>query len=156
MVLRILRRTPEKYLYGLSCVELRSREGAIGEPFGLYRPSERSIHLYSLPVVWRMSEFAENSQASVEGYFADVERHEDHVWIRWPSDPLLSLWFFFEVFAHELGHHFRNQYRSKRSAFGRTVDEEIVADLHANRLKVRVITQWRNRNRAEGRKSQDA
>ncbi|HYC92426.1 MAG TPA: hypothetical protein VEO54_24670 [Thermoanaerobaculia bacterium] len=36
--------------------------------------------------------------------------------IRWPSRALLAVWFVVEVLAHELGHHYRNQYRIRRGS----------------------------------------
>lgn len=134
LLLTLLQLIPEKYLYGLSKVELRAREGEIGEPFGDYR-DDSSMRLYSLPLVWRMTSWSEGGLKGYAEYNARVERHDSEVIVHWPDARDLSFWFYFSVFAHELGHHFRNQYKSKRKIWGRARDEELVAETHRIRVQ---------------------
>ncbi len=134
-VLRLLRQIPEKYTYGLARVELRARAGEIGKPFGLYLPRDKAILLYSLPTTWHLPSLSKGMLAGLRQYFPQIEQKKDEVVVRWPSEPIFMLWFFYEVVAHELGHHYRNQYRSKRKKSLRAMDHELVADLHARRLK---------------------
>lgn len=56
----------------------------------------------------------------------------------------MSVWFYCEVFAHELGHHFRNQYRYKRKR-AEIIKEELVADLHARRFKESLFKEYMKR-----------
>lgn len=135
LILRLLRQIPEKYIYGLARVELRAREGEIGKPFGLYLPRDKAIYLYSLPTTWHLPSLSKGMLAGLRQYFPQIEQKEKEVIVRWPSVEVFMLWFFLEVFAHELGHHYRNQYRSKRKKSLRMLDHELVADLHARRIK---------------------
>lgn len=134
-VLRLLSQIPEKYIYGLSRVELRARTGEIGKPFGLYLPRDKAIYLYSLPTTWHVPAISKGVLAALRQYSPQIEHKENEVIVRWPDEDIFMLWFFYEVVTHELGHHYRNQYRSKRKKSLRTMDHELVADLHARRLK---------------------
>ncbi len=135
LILRLLRQIPEKYIYGLARVELRARAGEIGKPFGLYQPRDKAIYLYSLPTTWHLPSIGKGLLASLQQYYAQIEQKENEVIVHWPCEPILMLWFFLEIFAHELGHHYRNQYRSKRKISLRRLDKELVANLHARRIK---------------------
>ena len=42
-------RLPLEYFYGLKEIELRAREGVIGDPFGMYSSHTKQIILYSVP-----------------------------------------------------------------------------------------------------------
>ncbi|HVF10993.1 MAG TPA: hypothetical protein VNA16_09340 [Abditibacteriaceae bacterium] len=132
----LFKRIPLKYLYGLRRIELRSRgNDEIGHPYGSYRPGEKVIVLYSLPYEWRFPGYnAGNVYSSFRRFCAEITEDDDSVIVRWPDPKKLSYWFYSDVFAHELGHHFRWQYRHKNGRFGRLRDEELVAELHAERL----------------------
>ena len=129
-------KVPPEYLYGIARIELRPRptEG-IGKPFASYLPGEKVIHLYSLPMTWM---YERRPPATfLDGmtrFFAFVTERGSETWVVWPAREVLAVWYFIEVFAHELGHHYRNQYRIRRgSARGRR-HEEFVADLHSARF----------------------
>lgn len=116
-----------------------ARAGEIGKPFGLYQPRDKAIYLYSLPTTWHLPSLSKGMLAGLRQYFPQIEQKEKEVIVRWPSVEIFMLWFFLEVFAHELGHHYRNQYRSKRKKSLRMLDHELVADLHARRIKELVL-----------------
>jgi len=143
---RLLRTVPEEYLYGLSRIELRARESIdIGCPFGMYIGDEKAIFLYSLPLEWRLPSLSGWLERSLNEFFAETTTTGKEILVRWPNKNLLSLWFYCEVFAHELGHHFRNQYRHKRKR-GDLIREELVADLHARRFKERLYEEFLRRS----------
>ena len=57
----------------------------------------------------------------------------------------MSLWFFLEVLAHELGHHHVEHYRAKNSRVGGWNHEEFIADLHALRIRRAEFRRFRQR-----------
>ena len=127
---------PAEYLYGIDRIELRPRPSEwIGKPFASYLPGEKAIILYSLPMAWMYEKRPEEAfLARMQRFFAFVTEHNSATWVVWPGPEVLAVWYFIEVLAHELGHHFRNQYRIRRgSARGRR-HEEFVADLHSARF----------------------
>ncbi len=129
-----LRRVPEKYLYGLAQIELRARSSDIGHPFGVYLPDEKAILLYSLPEVWHLPRAGSWLLNSLHRFYADVREVEDGLEVRWPEEGFIAVWFFYAVLAHELGHHYAEQYRRKNRQPVGVVHEEIVAGLHARRI----------------------
>jgi hypothetical protein len=46
ILVRLLKHVPVEYFYGLSRIELRARQGKIGDPFGAYGRDEKAIILY--------------------------------------------------------------------------------------------------------------
>ena len=140
----ILRQIPLEYLYGLSRIELRARTSDVGVPFGQYRRDEKAIILYSLPSLWIFPSLNPTMRHSLSRFYAKIEpTPEGLVCVTWPKDCLMSLWFYCEVMAHELGHHYRWQYRHRNGRKGSRVDEEIVADLHAKRLTDQILQKGR-------------
>ena len=130
----VLRELPEKYVYGLSRIELRARgTDAIGQPYGVYRLDEKAIILYSLPVRWELEYLRSEREAELRQFGADISTSASISSIQWMENGHLSHWYYCCIFAHEMGHHFRNQYKNRRKV-GSDVDEELVADLHAKRL----------------------
>jgi hypothetical protein len=135
IVTKMLAEIPEKYVYGLSRVELRARKSTeIGEPFGLYLIDEKAIFLYSLPSEWSLPSMTLGFELELRAFYPEIIRSDNCVTVRWPNTDVMSLWFYCCVLTHELGHHFRNQYRYKRKQ-ALHADEEMVAQLHAERLK---------------------
>ncbi len=131
---RWLQEIPEKYIYGLSGVELRARKTeAIGQPYGSYRLDEKVIILYSLPTKWNLQHLRPTRTQEFRRFGARVSTAGSNSSITWPNVEALSHWFCTAILAHELGHHFRNQYKQRRKV-GSDIDEELVADLHAIRL----------------------
>ena len=109
-----LKNLPVEYLYGLSRIELRARQGSeIGRPFGSYWNDERAIILYSLPTVWRLQGISKEFAKSLARFYADFKFEEEVVMVSWPNEAVMGLWFYCDVFAHELGHHFVEQYQNK-------------------------------------------
>lgn len=134
---RLLRsEVPLEYLHGLRRIEMRPRLEEVGEPFAYYLPDEKAIILYSLPQEWTWSgdDLPELFILTMERVSADVRYRGKHVHIRWPDRATLALWFFVEVLAHELGHHYRNQYRIRRGSGRHRRHEELVAGLHSERF----------------------
>jgi hypothetical protein len=140
MVRGFLRLLPTEYVYGLKAIELRPRPGAVGQPYGLYRPGEKTIILYSLPMAWELptaeSAGGEPSGGEIEMrdlFLADIREHDGARFVHWPSIGCLAWWFSTTVLAHELGHHHRYQYRFQhRPSVG--LEEEIMAQIHALRI----------------------
>lgn len=130
-----LRTIPVEYLYGLTHIELRARqEKRIGKPFGKYRPREKTIILYSLPMNWVIDELAISHRENMETLGAEVMRKEDGWHVHWPSKASIGLWYFEEVLTHELGHHFAEQYKKKRGRIRGHRFRELNAELHSFRL----------------------
>ncbi len=126
---------PQEYLYGISRIELRPRQGPeIGQPYGVYFTDEKSIILYSLPLEWRFSELSESSAIRFERAGAKVEHHDKETKVKWESRSRLAFWFFTNVVIHELGHHYRHQYKISVGSPGSTWHEEYQADIHAKRI----------------------
>jgi len=127
---------PIEYLYGLTAIELRARQGKIvGQPYGLYRPGEKCIVLYSLPMEWQWTEISAHTISKMRAYGASVVENENRVTVVWGSRLQLAIWFFSDVLAHELGHHYRNQYQISLGGPGAVPHEECVAELHARRIE---------------------
>ena len=58
---RLFDRIPIEYLYGLRRIELKPRlNNEVGNPFGLYLPSEKTIRLFSLPTEWRLKHLSDS------------------------------------------------------------------------------------------------
>ena len=127
---------PAEYLYGIERIELRARPGEwIGRPFAYYLPDEKAIILYSLPLSWMYEKRPEEAfLARMQRFFAFVSVRGSETWVVWPNREVLAVWYFIEVFAHELGHHFRTQYRIRRGSQRGRRHEEFVADLHSARF----------------------
>ena len=110
----LLTRIPVEYLYGLSRIELRAwQRPAVGEPFARYRIRTRDILLFSLPPVRYCKPLDPYFRASYEKFDAVIDQEGEGFRISWRSPAALSLWFYCEIFTHELGHHFVEQYRAK-------------------------------------------
>ncbi len=75
-------------------------------------------------------------QRSVAQFGATVSKVDDHVEINWlvSENARLDQWFCAEVLTHELGHHFVEQYKTKRGGNRKSIHHEIVADIHSQRL----------------------
>jgi hypothetical protein len=126
---------PIEYLHGLQRIEMRPRMGEVGEPFAWYLPDERAILLYSLPEEWTWEpDVPEEYLAKLRRMFAEITVSKTSVHVRWPDRAVLALWFFVEVLAHELGHHYRYQYRIRRGSARARQHEEFVARLHSERF----------------------
>ena len=130
------REIPAEYLLGLSRIELRARPTyAVGEPYAYYTPDEKAIILYSLPMAWSWrSKPKDSTLATMKRFYAFVDESGPGAVVMWPGVEVLGLWFFIEVLAHELGHHYKAQYRIRRGAAMRHRHGEAVADLHSARF----------------------
>jgi hypothetical protein len=138
---------PVEYIYGLDRIELRARKGnRIGKhPFAEYWRDEKVIILYSLPMNWVVDSMPADRRRSVESFSAEVQREGKEWHVRWLSEAGLTMWFFTEVFLHELGHHFAEQYKKKRGRIGGRKFNELNADLHALRLSRDAFKRFRRR-----------
>jgi hypothetical protein len=140
---KILRHTPIEYIYGLKHIELRPRPSSteVGSPYGCYFPKDKIIQLFSLPLVWKFNSISDRFQREMENFGAKVTRFDDHVEIDWltPENARLARWFCAVVLTHELGHHFVEQYQTKRGRIGKIAHEEIVAEIHSFRLWDRLV-----------------
>ena len=135
---------PLEYLYGLKQIELRPRADQVGNPYGFYSPGEKLIVLYSAPRVWELGRVSDEPSllgqiAVLEDYGAQVRRDRNKLMVHWPESVGLEKLYFWQVFLHELGHHYSNQWkrRRKRPPWGRY--QEIVAELHRHKLSAHAV-----------------
>jgi hypothetical protein len=134
-----------EYLYGLRRIELRSRRSnRIGEPFGCYLFRERVVVLYSLPLVWTLDGLSNGWKEQLTAYHAEVHKEDKDIHVSWPSDTLLDLWFWDQVFIHELGHHFVEQYKERNGRVRRRSAHEGLANLHVGRYLNRRMRRLRS------------
>ena len=139
---------PPAYIYGLKAIELSPRQGDVGAPYGVYRPSEKRIRLYSCPPrCWRFSSAVWPRHTGLLSRGAHIiTSHEDKasVLVEWHDHDDLEM-FYIHVLFHELGHHYVEQYRSSRGRPETRKRNEIVADLHdvkiSTHLKRRIAKQ---------------
>lgn len=139
-----LRLLPAAQLRELERIELRAREGDVGDPFALYRREERDILVYSTPAdEWWMSSLHDECARDLDRVGAGVIRHKHGVSIHFGDGAMQA--FMRDVLAHEIGHHVRNTTVARYPRVARTADEEAVADLHARRTRTRLATPPRGR-----------
>lgn len=136
-VRNVLRAVPPSYVYGVKSVELRARRHAIGERFGLYRPDERCIHLYSCPPsIWMIGGAKPGTGSGLRRWGAIVTSDAmvpTRLVINWP-DPW-ALWnFYLDTLLHELGHHRAYQYAASRPRPATRWRNEDRADLHSHKI----------------------
>ena len=140
-----LRHLPIEYLYGLKRIELLPRTSAeIGRPYASYVVSEKAIRIYSLPMIWSWEDMFTDmlGQWDMRNRFgAEISRQGKGVTVKWPNRQCRELWFFVNVFMHELGHHYRNQYPSMTKRAARK-HEEIIANLHSQRYFRKVFRKY--------------
>ena len=132
---RLFDQIPIKYLYGLRRIELKQRLNSdVGNPFGLYSPNEKTIKLFSLPTEWKLKHLSNSVRFSLEKFYADITEEDKFIVVRWKNVEVMCLWYYCDVFTHELGHHFKMQYYHKNGGFGSYQHQEFVAELHAKRF----------------------
>lgn len=149
-IARLLPTLPAEYVYGLSRVELRARQGTeIGEPFGWYGRDEHAIILYSLPTTWKLPGGVSRQFAhTLRRFHAELTFDDNAVTVSWINEEVMGLWFYCEVFTHELGHHFSCQYESRNGRIRGKRFREIVADLQARRFTEELFSRYRSRKAA--------
>ena len=81
----LLPEVPLKYLYGLKAIELRGRQGPIGDQFGMYFPDEKTVRLFSLPLEWRFTRISNWLRRSLTTNGAEVPEGEDGVHVSRPK-----------------------------------------------------------------------
>jgi hypothetical protein len=141
------REVPIEYLNGLTRIELRPRQGIVGDPFACYLPDEKAIILYSLPMEWTWDYVPPTDLiAKMFRFFALIEQTDDGLNIRWPAREVFGLWFFVAVVAHELAHHYRRQYRIRRGSLRDRRYEEFVAELHSERFFAALRKRYKRQN----------
>jgi hypothetical protein len=137
-----LRIVPPAYVYGLKAVELSPRRGDVGAPYGVYLRGEKRIRLYSCPPrFWRFSSAAWPQHEGVLSRGARlVGSDEDKatVLVEWLDRDNLEM-VYIHVLFHELGHHYVNQYRSSRGRPKTRKTNEIVADLHDDKISIHLM-----------------
>jgi hypothetical protein len=149
---RFLSWLPLAYLHKLRQIELRPRVSArVGRPFALYDPGERMVILYSLPLRWAWPGVKPNNGllSGMRAAGATVHVEPSAVMIEWQSIKQLAVWFWGEVVAHELSHHFRQAFRARRSK-GSKETEEILACVYGDRLWRAIRQRLRERRKRAG------
>jgi hypothetical protein len=139
MVRVLLQGVPAAYMYGLEAIELRARQGEIGEPYGVYIRGDKRIWLYSCPPhSWRFTTQAwpkHMGALSSGARLAAIQEDPGSVLIEW--DDAEDVWrTYTHILFHELGHHYVNQYRSSRGRPSTRRRNEDLADLHDTRISV--------------------
>ena len=146
---KMLGRLPPELWYGLRAVELRPRQGEVGEPFASYSRSAKTIRLFSLPEVLEFESIPQFDRALMEGSDALIERDGEGFRVRWDDPRGMGFWYFYSVFIHELGHHHRFQYPAKRGLPRRRQEEEYLADRYCYWVLVGRMSRRKYRNRIE-------
>ena len=114
MIARAYDKLPLEYFYGLKEIELRARSGDIGKPFGKYSHYAKKIILYSVPdKKWNIENPPDDLIESLRRYYAKISNVAGGIVVEWEADFFLFM-FYLSIFFHELGHHYVNQYRSKK------------------------------------------
>lgn len=135
IIRRVLSKVPPEYFLGLRLIELLPRPGIVGEPFGQYCPSEKTVLLYSLPMEWEWPDAPEWTLRTMARYGAQtVPTSSGGILVRWDNQSSRILWFILEILAHELGHHYTFQYRRRRKLPTNKWREELLAELHKERI----------------------
>ena len=126
-------------------IELLPRCADVGEPYAWYRLKEKSILLYSLPMTWNKNKkYIPYARGLCRHWDAQASENRDFVEIHWPSYESRELWFFITVLMHELGHHYRNQYKTRDKKAHYKI-EELIANLHSIRFFRRKLRALRSR-----------
>jgi hypothetical protein len=134
LVEALLLLVPLEYVVGLRRVELRAREGAVGQPYAAYWPDERAIVVYSVPRTWEPRHLADYERRSMRRYGATVAQTQRGWQVYWNESSELDLWFAYIVLFHELGHHFDRQYRRRRGGVRGRPAQESSADQISRRV----------------------
>jgi hypothetical protein len=136
---------PAEYLHGLTRIELRARCTAeVGQPFGCYQRREKVVVLYSVPpTIWEFPGLRADFRRSLAACYAIISKEEGCVRVAWPDQSLISLWYYSNVFTHELGHHYVEQYRHKNGEVGGRLFNEFVAEMHARRFTEQLFKRQR-------------
>ncbi len=148
MINEFLIELPKEYIYGLKALELLDRNSRdIGNPYAIYREDEKSIIIYSvLKKVWVFKSLGNSIRQLYFEHGATEEQCENSISIIWEAPLDLAYFMFCEVLLHELGHHYVNQYRCRNKTPKRDVENEMLADLHAERLSKKTVFYdiWKN------------
>ena len=144
--------TQRSYIYGLERVELRARNHEIGNPYGLYLPDEKVIILYSLPLTWELPHIGLQLGKSLQRFYAEIESYDNKFVVTWPGENFMGVWFLSYVLAHELGHHYIEQYKTKNGAIPEIDYEEIVADMHGDRISEKLFKVHREKKLKQAKK----
>jgi hypothetical protein len=128
---------PFEYICGLQSIELAPRM-ARKEEYAVYRGrgKDKSIILYSLPrEIWSLPVCGIESSADKEAFKSHLEKYAEAERGKWEKAYTMGLWFYIKVFFHELGHHYRKQYRHKNKLSKEIKTEELKADNISRRLE---------------------
>lgn len=118
LIAKLLKIIPREYIYGLKRIELRPRPNSdIGNPYGIYWLDEKIVILYSVPKgIWEYSnQLSQGWQDLFELHDARIlKENESKIQVVWEKNVDLAYFIYKEVLLHELGHHYENQYKTKR------------------------------------------
>ena len=136
MIKELIKELPVEFVNGLKSIKLSDRNSRkIGCPYAVYREDEKSIIMYSVPKQeWVFSNLSQNVRDMYFEHGAEEIQNESSIIINWVSSLDLAYFMFKEVFLHEIGHHFINQYKCRNKQPMREVENELLANLHADRL----------------------
>lgn len=147
LVEKLLAILPAEYIYGLKRVELRPRINEIGNPYALYRRREKTVILYSVPQeAWEFDRLKQGWQNYFKSRGANIVMGQGSlVKVVW-SDIFDLIFVFYETFLHELGHHYQNQYKTKKKYPDTSKAEERFAELFSDSMcsSDDLLTAWKN------------
>lgn len=105
---------PPAFTAGLKRIHLRPRKCTrIGEPFGCYWRDEHTIILHSLPATWRLDRAGADFLRGVTAFDGEIDETDEGFVITWPEPGSMALWFYANVLAHELAHHYIEHQRTE-------------------------------------------
>ncbi len=141
MIKEFIKELPAEFIYGLKSIELSDRDSrTIGEPYAVYREDEKSIIIYSVPnQAWVFTSLPQNVRGMYFEHGAEETEKNSSIIITWKTSLDLAYFMFKEVFLHEIGHHYIFQYRCRNKQPRRELENELVAELHAERLSRNAI-----------------
>jgi len=131
----LLPQLPLELVNGLRRIELLPRASdALGDPFGFYTPSERTIGLYSLPAgEWRFPSMGTRFSNVIQECGGEVFNSGTGTVVRWRTRKGAARFMLCWVFMHELGHHLDWRYAHKRKLPPTVRMREESADMHMRR-----------------------
>jgi hypothetical protein len=86
---------------------------------------------------------------SLKGFKTKIETDGNGVSITWHDSWDMACWFYEYVLAHELGHHFVEQYKTKNGPIRSRNAEEHVANLRGARIVSQVYAAIRRKRSAQ-------
>ena len=135
LLLQALPEIPIEYVGRLREIELRQHQPS-KRAFALYRPGELKIIIFSCPRgTWIYEELPPSERKRFRRFGAIVEQIDTFWTVDWPRPANRAAFYFFDIFLHELGHHYVFSFPRKRKVPADLNTHERLADLRRNKLR---------------------